>query len=156
MRMGRVRTALGIFTPTGELRFRGRGSRTYAANPRLWSGPPADAARLFVGMNVGPDPVWSLRDVIEVVAAERSAQTGDPSASFVAQKGIFKHSAGDVVEEDSAQVVILNLDDETTAEDFEKQMVNLASRLAKTLQQELVIVELQSGGRAHKTIGVGP
>lgn len=144
------------FTPTGSMQFRGRGTRALAANPRLWAGPPAQASRLFVGLNVGDDPVWGIRDVIEVVAAERMAQTGDPSASFIAQKGIFKHAAGGVVEEDSVQVVIFNLDDTVTSDEFEEQMVNLATRLAHTLQQELVIVEMQLSGRAEKTIGVGP
>lgn len=144
------------FVPTGTPNFRGRGTKVYAENPRLWSGPPAQASRLFVGLNVGDDPVWSIQDVIEIVAAERASQTGDPSASFIAQKGIFKHSGGKVVEEDSVQVVVLNLDEETDPESFEHQMVDLATRLAKTLQQELVIVEMQSRGRVDKTIGVGP
>lgn len=144
------------FTPAGALQFRGRGTRTLLANPRLWAGRPAQASRLFVGLNVGDDPVWSLRDVIEVVGAERMQQTGDPSASFVAQKGIFKHAAGSVVEEDSVQVIILNLDDSTTPDEFEEQMVDLATRLAHTLQQESVIVEMQLCGRTEKTIGVGP
>lgn len=145
------------FAPTGGMQFRGRGTRALLANPRLWAGPPAQAARLFVGLNVGEDPVWGIRDVIEVVSAERMQQTGDPSASFVAQKGIFKHAAGGgIVEEDSVQVIIFNLDDSITPAAFEGQMVDLATRLAHTLQQELVIVEMQLAGKAEKTIGVGP
>lgn len=144
------------FAPTGSMQFRGRGARRYLENPKLWAGPPAQASRLFVGLNVGDDPVWDIRDVIEIVGAERMQQSGDPSASFVAQKGIFKHAGGGVVEEDSVQVIIFNLDDSITPEQFTGQMVDLASRLAHTLQQELVIVEMQLGGRAVETIGVGP
>lgn len=158
--MGRRELRVGnkrvMFTPVGPRLFRGRGTRGFVENPALWSGEPADAARLFVGLNVGDTPTWSIKDVMEIVGAERMAQTGDPSASFVGQRGIFKHGAGHVVEEDSVQVVVLNLDESVSRDRFEQQMVRLATRLADVLQQELVIVEMQHGGRADKTIGVGP
>ena len=86
------------FTPTGPPNYRGRGAKAYLENRTVWSGAPVPAARLFVGLNVGDDPVWSIRDVIDLVAAVRLEQTGDPSAYFVAQKGTFKHKGGHVVE----------------------------------------------------------
>lgn len=145
------------FQPAGELVARGRGAKAFASNPALWASPPVPTARLFVGMNVGDAPVWSLSDVIAVVKTARVEQTGDPSSSFVTQKGIYRHDdGGGIVEEDSAQVIIYNLSEDVDAEEFEEQMVDVATQLARVLQQELVLLEIQKGGRAVKTIGVGP
>lgn len=141
------------FVPTGGMRFRGRGARAYLENPKLWAGPPSQAARIFVGLNVGEDPVWSINDVVEVVMAERAPEQG---ATFVAQRGVFKHADGRLVDEGSVQVILFNLDDSVLGDEFEEQMVHLGTRLAQVLDQEYVIVEMQSAGKVEKIMGVGP
>ena len=145
-----------MFVPTGALNFRGRGARAYAANRRLWSGPAADAGRLFVGLDVFNQARWSMSDVMEVVRSERIAQTGNPDSTFIAQKGIFKHASGEIVEEDSVQVIIYNLEEGVDYETFKEHMVALGSRLASVLRQELVVIEMRLRGVSEEVIGVGP
>ena len=153
-RSGRV---TGWFKPNGKLRGLGRGSGTFVANRARWSSDqPIQAARLFVGFSVHDKPTYTLRDLIDLVRAIRTEQTGDPSASFIAQKGIYAHQQEDlVVEEDGAQVILLNVQG-IPAKAFEAQMVDLATQIAEAMQQEEVIVEMQRGGVAQRTIGVGP
>lgn len=115
------------------------------------------AARLFVGFSVANEPRWSLDDVILVVREVRERQApDDPSASFIIQKGIYKYKAtGQVVEEDGAQVVIIDTRG-LSYEDFRREIVELGEEIVKRLEQELVVVEIQRDGLVVKTLGVGP
>lgn len=143
------------FVPTGALNFRGRGARSYVKNRLLWTGPAADAARFFVGLNVNDDAKWSMADVMEIVRAVRT-ETGNPDSTFIAQKGIFQHASGEIAEEDSVQVIIYNLEDGVDYAEFRDTMIDLATRLAISLQQELVVIEMRKRGRSEEVIGVGP
>jgi hypothetical protein len=138
----------GWFRPTGALR----------PNRERWSTTdPIQAARLFIGFNVGDEPTWKMQDVIELVREIRQEQRQSPAASFVFQKGIYAHTGRKdlIVEEDGAQVIVLNLDEIPTRE-FEQQMKMLGTKLATELKQEEVILDLQRAGISYKTMGLAP
>lgn len=150
----------GSFRPYGTLRKeRMDGARfagtAFDVDPAV---EPMLSARLIVGFNVGAEPTWTLDDLVPVVRAARVAQApSDPSATFLLQRGIYQHRdrAKGIVEEDGAQVIIFN----TTGADldtFREQMVALAEEIARQLQQELVIVEIQANGVTQRLIGVEP
>lgn len=144
----------GSFHPNAKLLFVGN-QDSFKKNPELWtSDDPMLASRIFVGFNVGGAPAWTVDDLIDVVSKLRKAQGHDPDASFLVQKGVYtSKQSGETVTEDSAQVIILNTSGEPRAE-FEKEMIQLAEDVAKTMKQEEVIVEIQKGGITQKTFGV--
>lgn len=141
------------FRPRGALQV--HGDRARLSNPVAWSEEePMLAARIFVGLKVGDVDKWTVDDVVKTVKRVRTAQVGAPDASFVSQKGLYTHEkSGEVVEEDSVQVVILNTAG-TPHKEFVEQIVSLAEMLALELDQESVIVEIQKGGVHVRTLGV--
>lgn len=145
--------ASGSFRPMG--RITRHGSDTWLHNPSDWESAKTIAARLIVGFSVGQDPKYSMEDLIPIVARVREAQTGNQSASFIAQRGIYQHHDGTTVTEDGAQVFIINLTG-VTMRKFKAQIVELAETIARELQQESVIVEIQVNGLSKVTIGVSP
>jgi len=144
----------GSFRPNGKLLVEGREA---IANPALWEGKgPVWAARLFVGFNVGKKPRWDVDDLVKVVKRVRKRQEQKPDASFVLQKGIYTSSkTGKTVDEKGAQVIVLNTTG-ASQKAFEKQMVELAEEIARSLKQEEVILEIQRSGLVKKTVGVAP
>ena len=136
----------GWFRPTGALR----------PNRVRWSSEPAQAARIIVGFNVGAEPHWSMNDLIGMVREIREEQGAEPAASFLFQRGIYAHEGGGpVVEEDGAQVIVLNLSGQHP-DDFKKDIERMAEKLAREMQQEEVIVEFQKAGIPTETLGIGP
>lgn len=113
------------------------------------------AARLFVGLNVGKKPTWSIEDVVRITKRIRIRQTKDPSASFLAQKGIWRGGKRQIVTEDSVQIIILDTEGKTRKV-FERQMVKLAETLAGELKQDAVYVEIQKNGMTDVTLKVVP
>jgi hypothetical protein len=144
---GRNGKLVGIFVPNGALR----------PNKKLWkSDDPLQAARIIVGFNVGQSPTWSMGRVMELVKQIRREQGQDVDASFVFQRGFYTHpEAGGMVEEDGAQIIILNTF-ETPPKKFEQQMRQLADKIAYAMKQKEVIVEFQKAGRTYETYGMGP
>lgn len=144
----------GTFRPNGTVQL--VGARTAIENPAAWSSDePLQAARLFVGFNVGAKPRWKLDDLVRVVKRARKAQGHAPDASFLVQKGIYTRKSGETVTEDGAQVVVLNTEGDAQPA-FQREMVELAEAIATTLKQEEVILELQRGGVVQRTFGVVP
>lgn len=143
----------GEFRPAGNLSRHGT-----ARNPATWSSTDTLSGRLFVGFNVGAEPRWSVEDLIPIVLSVRERQTGDPSATFMTQRGIYKHHDPDagVVVEDGAQVIIFHGGGPDDQEAFEDQLVELAEVIGAKLQQESVIVEVQRNGIAQRVMGVEP
>jgi hypothetical protein len=142
----------GSFRPHGQL-----GRRGPYQNPREWSSTDTLSARLVVGFNVGEHDAWSMDDLIPIVEEVRRRQVGDPSSTFLYQKGVYQHrdGSGRTVHEDGAQVIIIDpsgIDREL----FEEQMVELAEIIAARLAQETVIVDIQKNGISQLTIGVKP
>lgn len=143
----------GSFRPSGPVRQHGRTNQLGAI---AWRASETIAARIFVGFNVGDVPTWTIDNLIELVLRMRQLQGANPSATMLAQKGIYQHTGGDrhVVVEDGAQVIIFN-EGKPSAE-FTEEMVTLGTEIAKVFQQELVIVEIQRNGVTQETIGVTP
>jgi len=146
-----TRNGWGSFHPRGNKHWAGLG---YRRNKKTWeAGAETWSARLFVGFNVGGETVWDMADLIDTVRRARDAQTGDPSSSFVYQRGIYRHRSGEVVEEPGAQVIIINTTGATPPQ-WEEQMVGLAEAIAGELDQEEVVVELQRSGIVQRVFGV--
>ena len=119
---------------------------------------PAWAARLIVGFNVKGVPTWDVKHVIPIVKRVRLEQAPkDPGASFLHQLGIYQHKEDkkSFVEEDGVQVIILNLAG-ATEEAFIQQMIELGEALARELQQDEIIVEIQRNGLTQETHIVDP
>lgn len=141
----------GSFRPTGRLEIVG----ALDDNPvRRRGKEPIWSARYFVGLNVGGVPTWSVDDVVRVVRSKRESQGQSADASFIVQKGIYTSDrTGEVVEEDSVQIIVLNFGER---EPFERDMIDLAETLARELRQELVILEIQRGGVTQETLEIVP
>lgn len=137
------------FIPNGKLHW--VGDRTNPVGQHL--GRNSISARMFVGFNVGGHPKYHLKDLVPIIVRVREKQTGDPSASFVAQTGVYKHHDGPVVTEKSAQVLIFSGE---TEKKLTREMVELAETVAKKLHQESVIVEIQRGGVTQDSFFVSP
>lgn len=144
----------GAFRPYGRIAAHPRNGRLADV---AWESKDTLAARLFVGFSVGAEPRYDLDDLIAIVRAARERQApDDPSATFLAQRGLYKYKGtGRVVEEDGGQVIVIDTQGLPPAE-FERQMVGLAEEIASRLEQEMVVVELQRSGLVEKTIGVVP
>lgn len=137
---------VGWFRPTGALR----------PNRTAWSSEePMQAARLFVGFNVKDVPTWSMGELVGMVKEIRKEQGAAPDSSFVAQKGLYAHQKkqGLIVEEDGAQVIILNVAD-TPPRKFEREVEELTAKLAAEMEQESIILEFQQGGAVYRTLGI--
>jgi hypothetical protein len=147
----------GTFRPRGKIARYGDADADFFSNPEAFSTKaPLWSGRLLVGFNVGDQPTWTVDDLVRVVRQAREAQGHPPDSSFLIQRGIYTSSrTGSVVEEDGAQVIVLNLDDTPTAK-FRSEMVELGEVIARKLDQELVIVELQRGGVSREVIGAAP
>lgn len=155
------------FTPTHKLVAHGNVDTRASRNPTDWSADaetdPMLAARVFVGLSVGQDAAFDVDDVVAIVKKVRAAQgkrdkrhDRHVDASFIAQRGLYtSRKSGDVVEEDSVQIVLLNTDG-LPKRQFESEIVELAEQLATRLDQEEVIVDLQENGISKKTLGVKP
>lgn len=132
-------------------------------NPVAWpdnvdGDPDAMKAILFVGFAVGDGAkTWKMSDLVALVRAQRAGVGRDPSASFVAQRGVYRSKKGTqaIVEEDGAQVVIFPMDKETL-KDFQTDMIALAEHICRQFQQEEVIVEIQRNGAVVRLMGVVP
>jgi len=142
----------GTFRPKGKLAEHGM-----HRNPEDWDFQDTWAARLIVGFSVGQTPTYHIDDLIPIVQRVRTQQVGDPSSTFIAQKGIYQHKdpAQGIVVEDGAQIILIDTH-QTERTVFRKQMVELAEIVAQELQQELVVVEIQHNGLTQVTIGVRP
>jgi hypothetical protein len=145
----------GSFVPSGKRTYFGdRAVLDYRRNPVRWDSTETHAARLIVGFNVGGEPRWSVEDVIPIVAAVRKDQGDKQGATFLYQKGLYRHHvSGQLVEENGAQVVIIDVWG-TPREAFHTEMMTLAETLAARLEQEEVILEFQVNGVTTSTLGV--
>lgn len=150
------------FEPSGEVYEIGDVSRlrtTRQSNPITKDTDPALSARIFVGLSVDGVPTYSIDDVLKIVKKMRLAQLrrvgGDPGASFLLQRGLYKYtrgkSKGKTIPEDSVQVVILRISAESDGK-FEANVGKIAEALAHKLKQEAVYAELQRDGVRYATL----
>ncbi len=156
---GPFKFARGSFRPTGALNVHGdvgRASRRH--NPAAWRSSDTYAARIIIGFSVGDQPTWTLEDLVSFVREFRTAQ-GKPDASFLSQRGVYQHregsKAGEVVTEDSAQVLIVDVWD-TPRDEFVDEITALAEHFCRVMEQESVIVEFQKNGVTQEVLGIVP
>ena len=141
------RNGTHAFFPHGRKRWHG-----FQPNRTVWESADTYSARMFVGFNVGRETVYSMEDLVDLVRRVREQQTGDPSSSFVYQRGVYKHGSGEVVEEPGAQVIIINMG--ASPEGFQREMVELAERICEAMQQEEVVLEIQRNGIVQRVMGI--
>src|ERR1019366_1106407 len=70
-------------------------------------GPGGLAARVFVGLNVGETPTYTVEDVVKATKAIRREQGVLPDATFIAQKGLYTEPearGGKLIDENSVQI----------------------------------------------------
>lgn len=154
----------GSFSPSGRRTV--VGDAALLSNPRRWEAEgDTFAARIIVGFRPKDAPAdfrltRSATDAIEdlvvgIVRDMRTGQVGDPGATFLSQRGLYKHAErGEVVDEPGMQVVLINTTG-ATAKQFERDAEDIAERLAVALDQEEVIVEIQKNGVTQTVFGVG-
>jgi hypothetical protein len=147
----------GWFRPQGGLKVVDEKGVLGSLRGAKWTSTDTLAARIIVGFNVGDKPTWTVDDLIPLVRAVRIKQTGDPSASFIAQKGIYQHRdpAKGTVQENGAQVLIIDTVGLPEAQ-FEDQMIQLAEKITRQFQQETVILEIQRNGVTQRVHGIEP
>lgn len=148
--------------PEGKINFGYKEGRkrfviTPRGNPIKWTGDKDTySANLFVGFSVRSKPTWNMMDLVKLVKRVRRRQVKHPDSSFIYQKGVYTHDkGGEVVTEDAAQVVLLNVYPmQKKISLFRKHMIRLAEIICKELKQETVIVRIDKNGIAEETLGV--
>jgi hypothetical protein len=103
------------------------------------------AARIFVGLNVGKEQGFTIEDLIEKVVRIRRAQGEVPNASILAQRGIYEDRQHEIVDEESAQIIIIDMSG-ANKRAFVDEMSDLAEKLCDEMKQESVILEIQKRG----------
>ena len=143
------------FNPCGPVREFGvhgkrRNPKTETGLGKVWG------VRMFVGFSVKQKPKYSLASLVSETRDFLRKMNFPEDSSFVAQKGVYTYAeGGTVVEEDSAQVIILD----TTLIDkdkFLKVMQDLAEYLVVTFEQEVMFVQVLYANVVRDTWRVTP
>lgn len=147
----------GSFRPEGKIEIVSDSSGPLN-NPFNWdSQEPTWAARVIVGFKRQGKPPVTMDELVQLVWRIREEQVGNPSSTFLTQRGLYQHKSGAVVDEPGAQVVLINTPDLKTSKDkFIEQVENLAEDVATELGQDEVIVEIQKDGITQRAFGMGP
>jgi hypothetical protein len=138
-----------VCTPDGQV----FGAKDRKKNPVTRYSEGGLSARLFVGLNVGESPKYTLRQVVDATIEIRKKQHQLPDATFLAQKGVYTEHGGTLVEEDSVQIIIIDIASTPEAE-FTRFMTELGEELRTRFEQESVIVEIQRKGVVQSVFGV--
>lgn len=131
-----------IWVPTGRLIQVSLGRRS---NP-IHSFEGSLGARLIVGFNVGSQERFNMDDVRDFVLAFQTTRYNKVGASFVLQEGIFSHSDGKVVKENSAQVVVYE-DAKVGVNEWMKRVAEMADSMREHFKQESVLLEVTHDGK---------
>jgi hypothetical protein len=145
------------FTPRGPMyivpgRDSGRG-RGRSAGEDVQDYAVGLSARLFVGLNVGQTPTYTIEQVVSATRSWRERNRSPVDSSFIAQKGLYTPDEGDIVEENSVQIIIIDLQGLSVA-DFTSAIVGLAAYLRTKFDQKSVIVEIQKAGIIQRVLNV--
>jgi hypothetical protein len=146
----------GAFFPEGA--FQVYGEIPPANNPKKWQESGATwAARIIVGFKRQGKRQVTMNQLVRIVRRMRQEQVGNPSSTFLSQRGLYRHSdTGEVVDEPGAQVILINLSAfKTSSGEFEEQVEAIAEAIVEELEQNEVIVEIQRNGMIKKTFGIG-
>jgi hypothetical protein len=147
------------FRPKGEMLVcmpdgRMMGAEDRKRNPVEKLGECTLSARLFVGLNVGQTPRFTIKQVVDATIEIRKKQKQLPDATFLAQKGVYSESkSGQLVEEDSVQIIIIDVMG-TPEDKFTEYMTQLGEELRRRFEQESVIVEVQRRGVVQSVYSV--
>ena len=161
------------FNPTGKIEQCAQGD-ALIKNPPTWRAAVVYAARIFVGFKVGDEERWSLDDLVKLVRRTRKEKGAPEDSTFLAQRGVYTHRDGRVVDEPGGQVIIFDggpkeksespsvfagtdPGPETESEQlarFEEEMIALSETIAWSFEQESVILEIQRNGTSVVTMGV--
>lgn len=105
------------------------------------------SARIIIGQNVGPKPIWTPDDIKAVIfSIYEKINPKDPGMTLVQGEGVFRGQRS-LVSEKSSQISIINF--ALTREQFESVMFQLAHGAADALLQESVILDLQNRGQSY-------
>jgi len=134
------------FKPTGEKIVVGA-----TPNPPGWTfDEPPLTATIFVGLSVGEKKLWTYDDLIQAVVEYLRGRDKPVDGSFVIQKGTYTSEAeatkGQLVIEDSSQVVIMSTGGWPNDESFIEDMRGIGEHLIHRLLQEKVYVAISRGG----------
>jgi hypothetical protein len=139
-----------VCTPDGQV----LGAQERKKNPVTKYGEGGLSARLFVGLSVGQESKYTLRQVVDATIEIRRKQDHQlPDATFLAQKGVYTEQSGALVEEDSVQIIIIDIAGTPEAK-FTEFMTDLGEKLRTRFEQESVIVEIQRKGVVQSVFGV--
>lgn len=138
---------------------------TTGRNPVVWGEgeyPDSLAGHLFVGLSVGQNPRYNVRDVMAIVKRLRTAQTGVPNSTFILQRGIYKDQPTvsepedhGIVEEDSVQVLVFRENpDIETKPSFRAHMIEIGEKICRELHQRTVILDLKHNGTTIELMGI--
>jgi|SRR5208337_2034144 len=114
------------------------------------------AARIFVGLNVGDKPTYTVQQVMDATRDIRRQQAALPDATFLAQRGLYtepQDKGGRLIEEDSVQIIIFDSEG-STLDVFADKIIQLARGLRERFNQDSVIVELQEAGISQKVLAI--
>jgi hypothetical protein len=140
--------AHSVFRPKGRMLYAGRSPTRRADMAMGVTGDASLQARIIVGFNVAGKPKWTLRDVQNIVLAEKHKAGLGAGASFLMQYGIYQEKRGDKVDrERSAQIILLNLFDGLPQRAFIAHVRKIARALRIRLQQDAVLVQVTRLGR---------
>lgn len=143
----------GAFVPTGRVQGLGGGGLGGLGRETSY-GSGVYSALVIVGLEGIAGEEFTENDVVEIVRTIRIEQAGDPGASFLHQRGLYKHKeTGQIVEENSVRIIILNITGESD-EEFRANMVALAEALREEFNQREVIVEFQMRGVTQEVVGI--
>ena len=156
----------GSFTPNGPRHFHGdRDTLMYQPNAKTWKSRGGFAARIFMAFERDGRKTGTMNKLVALVKRVRGEQTrkakaprtdpGTPDASFIAQRGIYRHRDGArrVVDEPGAQIVIIDMSGAIRKE-RDQQMRCLATEICHAFDQDEVVLEIQRRGLTIEVYGV--
>lgn len=159
--MPAINVNLGIFRCNAGTFYPDRGI-AYSGDPTVIHYNPAHpyesdtySALLIVGLSGQAGEKFSLKRIIEWVKQYRIAQVGDPGSSFVLQKGVYRHRrTGQIIDESSVRIIILNLAENESEDEFRNNILAMAEALRSDFNQEEVILEYQRRGVTTEVFGI--
>jgi len=132
----------------------------YVKQIREMQQQPILGARFIVGFNVGDNKTWNIQDVRaqlfilrenqlkQQYSAGLIPQERGPGFTLYESEGVFGELGKKAIIEHSAQLFILNLDNDPQ-DLWNESMVSLAIGLGERLSQRAIILELQKGGLVY-------
>lgn len=150
--IGPLRFAGGRFIPHGPIDLTHLSSRWYRSGTEPRDNPRSQklgqySARIIVGLKVRAVLRWTREHVMAIVLQTLSDRGRPVAASFVSQHGFYTYGDGEIVNEPSVQIVIID-EEGRTRRQFDDAMLALSETLCTEMRQESVILDLQHRGRS--------